>query len=361
MAKVTINNLVKRFGNFTAINNISLDIQDGEFITLLGPSGCGKTTTLRTIAGFIEPDEGEIYFNNVRINDIPANKRSTAMVFQSYALFPHMTAYKNIAFGLKMKKVEKSEAERRIKDAIELVGLDGLEGRYPKELSGGQQQRVAVARALVMQPDILLFDEPLSNLDAKLREKMRTEIRELQKKLKITAIYVTHDQAEALVISDRVVIMNKGTIQQIGMPTEVYNKPNSSFVADFIGTANFIRGNIKQYINEGNYRVDTEIGSIIIKTDYELQENDSILISVRPEDIYLEKGDENTFVARIKIRTYMGNFVDYHIDINGKILKVQSNGKSLFEEGSEINFSFKPVNCTIVEMKDVMPLEAVHE
>ncbi|SMP67350.1 ABC transporter ATP-binding protein [Anoxynatronum buryatiense] len=361
MARLTINNLVKRFGDFTAIDNLSLDIADGEFITLLGPSGCGKTTTLRSIAGFIEPDEGDILFDQKRVNDIPPNKRSTAMVFQSYALFPHMTVKKNIAFGLKMKKVNKTEAEKRISEAIELVGLTGLEGRFPKELSGGQQQRVAVARALVMQPDILLFDEPLSNLDAKLREKMRVEIRELQRKLKITAIYVTHDQAEALVISDRVVIMNKGVIQQIGKPTDVYNRPNSAFVADFIGTANFIDGTVKEKLEADTWLLETEIGNIKTMTEYQLALGDQVLLSVRPEDLLMEKGSENTFQGVITTQTYMGNFVDYHVEVAGKSLRIQSNGKQLFEEGDSVQVHFRPEDCTIVEMKDVNQHETAHQ
>ncbi|HEB10171.1 MAG TPA: ABC transporter ATP-binding protein [Spirochaetales bacterium] len=230
MARLKIVNLTKRFDDVVAVDNMNLEVEEGEFITLLGPSGCGKTTTLRSIAGFLPLDEGEIYFNDRLMNNIPPYKRSTAMCFQSYALFPHMTVQDNIRFGLRMQKVPIEEQTKRIDEILNIVGLKGLEHRKPAQLSGGQQQRVALARAVVIRPEILLFDEPLSNLDAKLRERVRVEIRELQKRLKITAVYVTHDQAEALVISDRIVIMNEGRIEQVGDPFSIYRSPISSFV-----------------------------------------------------------------------------------------------------------------------------------
>ena len=244
MAKVVLQNIHKTFGRVPVINNCSLECRDGEFLTLLGPSGCGKTTLLRTIAGFISPDKGDIYFDDRRVNDVPPNQRDTAMVFQSYALFPHMTVWDNVAFGPRMKRMPRRKIAERVEWALELVGLRGLEDRYPRMLSGGQQQRVALARALVMEPKVLLLDEPLSNLDAKLREKMRLEIKKLQQKLGITTIYVTHDQTEALAISDRIAILNQGSVLQVGRPEEVYRQPNCKFVANFIGLANFIRGKV---------------------------------------------------------------------------------------------------------------------
>ena len=234
---------------FKAVDSVNLTIEPGEFVTLLGPSGCGKTTTLRMIAGFESPDEGEIYLGDEAINALTPNKRDTAMVFQSYALFPHMTIFDNVAYGLKLRKIPKGEIKQKVFDMLDLVGLEGMENRYTNQLSGGQQQRVALARALVVEPGVLLFDEPLSNLDAKLRVQMRTEIRRIQQALGITAIYVTHDQSEAMAISDNIILMKKGVIAQMGSPTEIYYHPNSEFVADFIGECNFLKGPITQVGN----------------------------------------------------------------------------------------------------------------
>ena len=231
MSRLVIKNLTKRFDSAAAVDRVSLDVKEGEFVTLLGPSGCGKTTTLRTVAGFYQPDDGEIYFNDRLMNNVPPNKRNTSMCFQSYALFPHMNVRENIAFGLKMRKVPQEEQKKRVDRALEMLSLGGLGERKPGQLSGGQQQRVALARAIVTEPDILLFDEPLSNLDAKLRVQVRVEIREMQKRLGITSIYVTHDQDEALAISDRIVVMNQGRIEQIGDPHSIYLHPKTSFVA----------------------------------------------------------------------------------------------------------------------------------
>ena len=228
--------------DFYAVKDTCLEIQPGSFVTLLGPSGCGKTTTLRMIAGFESPDEGEIYLGNEAINALPPNKRDTAMVFQSYALLPHYNVFDNVAYGLKLRKVPKDEIKERVTRILELVELSGMEARMTNQLSGGQQQRVALARALVLEPGVLLFDEPLSNLDAKLRVSMRTEIRLIQQATGITAIYVTHDQSEAMALSDSIIIMNKGVVAQIGSPQEIYYHPNSEFVADFIGEANFLKG-----------------------------------------------------------------------------------------------------------------------
>ncbi len=240
MSTLTLAHVTRRYGGFTAVDDVSLDVADGEFVTLLGPSGCGKTTTLRMVAGFIAPDGGEIRFGDRQMTDVPPHRRNTAMVFQSYALFPHMSVADNIAFGLRMRKLSAAERESRIAEALDMVSLCGLEKRRPGELSGGQQQRVALARAIVTRPDILLFDEPLSNLDAKLREKVRIEIRDLQRRLRITTLYVTHDQSEAMAISDRIVVMNGGRIEQEGDPATIYRQPRSAFVADFLGAANIV-------------------------------------------------------------------------------------------------------------------------
>ena len=228
--------------DFYAVKDTSLEIEPGTFVTLLGPSGCGKTTTLRMIAGFESPDEGEIYIGDEAINELTPNKRDTAMVFQSYALLPHYNVFDNVAYGLKLRKVPKEEIKRRVLGMLKLVGLEGMEARMTNQLSGGQQQRVALARALVIEPSVLLFDEPLSNLDAKLRVTMRTEIRRIQQEVGITAIYVTHDQSEAMALSDKIIIMEKGVVAQMGTPHEIYYHPKSEFVADFIGEANFLKG-----------------------------------------------------------------------------------------------------------------------
>src|SRR5574344_2878128 len=230
--------------DFAAVDDVNLDIQPGSFVTLLGPSGCGKTTTLRMIAGFESPDKGEIYLGGEAINELTPNKRDTAMVFQSYALLPHYNVFDNVAYGLNIRKLPKEEIRKKVLAMIELVELTGLEGRMTNQISGGQQQRVALARALVIEPSVLLFDEPLSNLDAKLRVTMRTEIRKIQQKVGITAVYVTHYQAEAMSISDKIIIMNKGKIAQLGTPQEIYYQPKSEFVADFIGEVNFLEGKV---------------------------------------------------------------------------------------------------------------------
>jgi len=317
---------------------MNLTVEEGEFITLLGPSGCGKTTTLRSIAGFIQPEEGEIYFDDELMNNVRPNKRFTAMCFQSYALFPHMTVRDNIRFGLIMRKVSKEEQNKRVTEIIKIVGLEGLENRKPAQLSGGQQQRVALARAVVTQPRILLFDEPLSNLDAKLREHVRVEIRELQKRLKITSIYVTHDQAEALVISDRIVVMNQGRVEQITDPFTIYRYPKNEFVANFIGLANIFEGKVISRDQE-RITLDTELGQFILKTQREI-EDDRILVSWRPEDMVLAKEGMNNIVrGKIAQAIFMGNLTDLFLEINGKTMRVQMGSDVPYHEGESLTLS----------------------
>lgn len=241
MSAVTLSNIVKRFGTFTAVHRMSLDIPDGSFVTLLGPSGCGKTTTLRMIAGLLDPTEGDISIKGRRINDVPIHKRNLGIVFQNYALFPHRTVAENVAFGLKYRGVARPEIERRVQAALELVQLPHLAGRYPAALSGGQQQRIALARAVVIEPDVLLLDEPLSALDANLREDMRVELKNIQKRIGVTSVFVTHDQSEALAMSDSIIVMSDGRVEQVGPPEEVYNTPATEFVARFLGAANILR------------------------------------------------------------------------------------------------------------------------
>lgn len=240
MSAVTLTDIVKRFGDFIAVHRMSLDIPQGSFVTLLGPSGCGKTTTLRMIAGLLDPSEGDISIGGRRVNDVPIHRRNLGLVFQNYALFPHRTVADNVAFGLRYRNVGKDEIRRRVAEALELVQLPDLGGRYPKELSGGQQQRVALARAIVIEPDVLLLDEPLSALDANLREDMRVELKKIQQRIGVTTVFVTHDQTEALAMSDRIIVMSKGRVEQMGAPEEVYNTPASEFVATFLGASNIL-------------------------------------------------------------------------------------------------------------------------
>src|SRR5574341_2470404 len=255
--RIAVEEITKRFGALEAVSRASLEIRDGELFTLLGPSGCGKTTLLRLLAGFYRADEGEIRFDDRQVNDVPPHERHIGMVFQNYALWPHMTVFQNVAYGLKLKRLPHTEIAERVQGGLRKVNLLGMEGRYPGQLSGGQQQRVALARALVLNPDILLLDEPLSNLDAKIRVQVRAEIRKLQRQLGITTVYVTHDQEEALSLSDRIAVFNQGKVLQVGVPKTLYERPASRFVADFIGTNNMIPGNVRAVdAAQGRLRAD---------------------------------------------------------------------------------------------------------
>lgn len=351
--RLSIKNISKIYtssGNkeFKAVDNVSLNIDPGEFVTLLGPSGCGKTTTLRIIAGFETPSSGEVYLGGEMINNLPPDKRDTAMVFQSYALFPHYNIYDNIAYGLKVKKLKKDEIREKVGKILDMVELKGLENRYPNQLSGGQQQRVALARALVMEPGVLLFDEPLSNLDAKLRVYMRSEIRKIQKKVGITAIYVTHDQSEAMTLSDRIIIMNRGVIEQVGTPKEIYYSPKTEFVADFIGTANFIDAKVA---GAGAGAIDILVfgKNININCSRNFKAGDGCRIVVRPEMIKI--GGEGMFKGRVVTSTFMGAFQDYSVDISGTKIKVQDYnpfGKRILNEGEEVYLSFLPEDVHVI-------------
>src|SRR5512136_2941419 len=274
----------KQVGEVSAVDDVSISIEKGQFVTLLGPSGCGKTTTLRLIAGFEFPTSGRISLDGQRLEDVPPNRRDMAMVFQSYAIFPHLTVFENIAYGLKIKKLSGDEIKRKVSGVMALTELQGLENRAPNQLSGGQQQRVALARALVMEPKLLLMDEPLSNLDAKLREQMRTEIRRIQKRLGITSVYVTHDQVEAMTLSDQVVVMNQGKIEQIGPPTEIYRRPRSRFVADFIGRANFVQGTVLER-RDGQLVLDSLGAALTAPTSAEYAKGEVVTLVARPEMI----------------------------------------------------------------------------
>ena len=351
MARLRLVDIHKRYGNVKVIKGISLDVEEGEFITLLGPSGCGKTTTLKIIAGFVQPEEGEIYFDDDLMNTVAPNKRSASMCFQSYALFPHMSVYNNVAFGLKMQKVPAEEQKGRVFDALKIVGLEPYHDRKPGQLSGGQQQRVALARAIVTRPRILLFDEPLSNLDAKLRDRVRVEIRELQQELGITSIYVTHDQAEALVISDRIVVMNAGEVEQIDKPYQIYRKPATSFVADFIGAANISKGKVID-IRGSNYEVESEYGTFLMERENSIdvkKPGDEVTFSWRPEDVEFHKeGQSNKLGGVIEQAIFMGNMTDIYMNVSGVRVRGQMAGRIYMQEGEAVDLRVEESNFRIL-------------
>lgn len=351
---VRLENIVKIYEDpktkkpFRAVDDISLTIQPGSFVTLLGPSGCGKTTTLRMIAGFESPDAGEIYLSDQAINALTPNKRDTAMVFQSYALFPHYNVYDNVAYGLKLRKQSKEEIRERVARVLALVELTGLEARMTNQLSGGQQQRVALARALVVEPSVLLFDEPLSNLDAKLRVSMRTEIRRIQQTLGITAIYVTHDQSEAMSISDEIIIMNAGQIAQMGTPKDIYYHPNSEFVADFIGEANFLPGKVESV--EGD-RCVVAIGAdkVDVRNPGHLQPGADCEMILRPEAGRIT--DDGVLPCEVILSVFMGAYQNYHLMVGGTLVKLEDYnpvGKKIYEVGDHAFLSFSDESVHIL-------------
>ena len=323
MAGLDLIGIIKRYGDVTAVDDITLSIEDGAFVTLLGPSGCGKTTILRMIAGFIAPDQGTLKIAGQPANHTPVNRRRTAMCFQSYALFPHMSVRENIRFGLRMRRLPRPEQEARIAAVTGMVGLTGLEARRPSELSGGQQQRVALARAVATHPDVLLFDEPLSNLDAKLREHVRVEIRELQQRLGITSVYVTHDQAEALMISDRIVVMNRGRIEQTGDPETIYRCPRNAFVANFIGVANIVRG---RRSTNGPAAIATGVGALTLAGGRAVPEGESLVCWGPEEMVPWREAMPNRIAGTVRQAIFMGNLVDVFIDVEGVPLRAQVTG-----------------------------------
>lgn len=318
MASVTITGVTKSFGNVTVLQEFNQKFEDGEFITLLGPSGCGKTTMLRLIAGFEKPSSGEIYIGDKLVSSekefLPPEKRGIGMVFQSYAVWPHMNVFDNIAYPLKIQKISKNEIEERVNQVLKIVHLEQYKDRFPSELSGGQQQRVALGRALVAQPEILLLDEPLSNLDAKLREEMRYEIKEITKKLKITVIYVTHDQIEAMTMSNRIVLINKGEVQQVAPPQEIYSKPKNMFVANFVGKVDFITGKVegsKILLDNSNNQILSNTSSFKGK----------VVVAIRPENAILS--DDGEITGKVYSKFYLGDCNDLRVEIgNGNILRI---------------------------------------
>lgn len=334
MASVTITGVTKSFGNVKVLQEFNQKFEDGEFITLLGPSGCGKTTMLRLIAGFEKPSSGEIYIGDKLVSSekefLPPEKRGIGMVFQSYAVWPHMNVFDNIAYPLKIQKISKSEIEERVNQVLKIVHLEQYKDRFPSELSGGQQQRVALGRALVAQPEILLLDEPLSNLDAKLREEMRYEIKEITKKLKITVIYVTHDQIEAMTMSDRIVLINKGEVQQVAPPQEIYSKPKNMFVANFVGKVDFIKGKV-----EGSkILLDNSNGQTLPnKSSFK----GNVVVAIRPENAILS--DDGEITGKVYSKFYLGECNDLRVEIgNGNILRIiaRASTYNTLNEGDEV-------------------------
>ncbi len=312
---ISIQNVVKRYDKLTIIPNLSLDIKNGEFFTLLGPSGCGKTTLLRMIAGFNSIEDGKIKFDDDIINEIPAHKRNIGMVFQNYAIFPHMTVRENVEYGLKLRKENKDSMKKKVDEMLEVVKIDEYQNRLPERLSGGQQQRVALARAIVITPNVLLMDEPLSNLDAKLRIEMRSAIKDIQKHVGITTVYVTHDQEEALAVSDRIAVMKNGVIQQVGNPVSIYSRPSNVFVATFIGHSNLFYAKI--------YKTSSGCG-LIFRCGYRLEMNNladvedgkEVIAAIRPEEFSLAKSGEESMKAKVISKTFLGKYINYSLQFN---------------------------------------------
>jgi spermidine/putrescine ABC transporter ATP-binding subunit len=354
-AQIRLEKIGKRYGELWAARDIDLKIERGEFFTLLGPSGCGKTTLLRMIAGFVAPDEGAIFLDNRPVNDVPPWQRDVGMVFQNYALWPHMTVFENVAFGLRERSTARGEIATRVAEALGRVGLAALERRKPSELSGGQQQRVALARTLVVQPRALLLDEPLSNLDARLRAEMRIELLKLQRDLGITTVYVTHDQDEALALSTRIAVLDSGKVVQEGSPREIYENPRSRFVAEFVGQSNLFFGTIKQ---SGGGIVEIQTGEgFTIKAARNEAMAGKITLYIRPEAIELAPvGDaspaSNRLIGKVAASAYQGSSVAYEVDVQGRSLRAHvAHPKILFQRGDVVAVIFDPkdVGCVVEE------------
>ena len=346
--EVKFENITKKFNETVAVDNVSCVFKAGTLTTLLGPSGCGKTTSLRLIAGLERASSGKIFIDNEDVTLLPATDRDVSMVFQSYALFPHMSVIENVAYGLKMAKVKKNEYIEKSIETLKLVNLEGYENRMPSELSGGQQQRVAVARAIVLEPKVLLFDEPLSNLDAKLRRQVREDIRNIQQRLGVTTIYVTHDQEESLAISDNVIVMNKSIIAQEGKPIDLYDNPNTKFVANFIGDANII----KAEATSKNATLHTlKIGEVIVEVNSTKKINKTTSIALRPEKININKNKkENNLIGKIISASFVGNSYQYTISTNvGKIYVISHDTINNFELNSEVFLSFEKNDIKILD------------
>ena len=358
MSTLSVKNLTKIYGTNTVLDSVDLDVPQGALVALLGPSGCGKTTTLRLIAGFEPANAGDIYIDGELINDIPAHKRNLGVVFQSYALFPHMTVYENVAYGLEQRGFSKQNIKAKVDEMLSVVKMSEYRDRKPKQLSGGQQQRVALARALVIEPKVVLLDECLSALDKKLRVEMQVELRRILAHFGATALFVTHDQEEALTLSDLIVVMEEGKIVQWGKPYDVYEKPKNKFVAGFLGRANFFEGTVETDDGQGKVMLNTEHGLAIIKTKKSPGPGKHAIYSVRPEKVVLKEVRENQrnvegeIYGKITVVTYVGNLSTYRIDWNGKELIAESQNigeTSVFSVGNKVSISWEPEFCRLLE------------
>jgi spermidine/putrescine ABC transporter ATP-binding subunit len=351
---IELRGVTKRYGDVIANDNVTLEIRRGELMTLLGPSGCGKTTALRCITGHNTPDEGEVWIDGRDVTNVPTHKRQLGMVFQNFALFPHMTVFDNVGFPLMIRRTDKNERRERVMEALRLIRMEQYAKHYPRQVSGGQQQRVGLARALVYRPKVLLLDEPLSNLDAKLREEMRFEIRELIDRLGITAVYVTHDQAEALALSDRVAVMNAGHIEQVGTPDDIYDCPQSRFVADVIGLSDFVEATVGS-VDRGGETAMVKAHDLEIKilSHLDISPGQRVLLFLRPNDIELlpasSKDGTNVFPGLVDKTTYLGDRNDYRIVVGEDMhLRVQTDGKVRFQEGERVSVHLPVEHCRVI-------------
>jgi iron(III) transport system ATP-binding protein len=359
MGRISVQGVTKRFGMLAAVDGVDLEIGEGEFVTLLGPSGCGKTTTLRLLAGFLTPEEGRILVDGEVYSSpescLPPERRQMGMVFQSYAVWPHRTAFENIAFGLKIRKRPAREIRDRVGTIIKLVGLEGLEDRYAAQLSGGQQQRVALARSLVVEPHILLLDEPLSNLDAKLRERMRLELKQLQRRTGITFVYVTHDQAEAMALSDRIAVFQQGRVHQYASPREVYERPANKVVADFMGLVNFLEGMVEGSAPNGKVRIRPDLALPVALPAWATAGR-RVWLAIRPEDIFLSPpgstgvGADLTTASlgTVREQIYLGGLIDYQVEVAGLSLRVMSHHAIGFEVGASVVVRVDTDRCAVI-------------
>ena len=354
--KISFQNVVKKYGNHEVIPDLSLKVRDGEFFTLLGPSGCGKTTLLRMVAGFNSIEGGTISFNDKVINDLPAGKRNIGMVFQNYAVFPHLSVAKNVEFGLTNRKVQKSEIARRVDEVLKAVKIDNLKDRMPQNMSGGQQQRIALARAIVIEPDVLLMDEPLSNLDAKLRIEMREVIKELQHKVGITTIYVTHDQEEAMAVSDRIAVMKDGVIQQVGTPRNIYHRPANMFVATFIGSSNMVKGTLTEsgescLLNIGNYQVKADN----LKRA-QIRQGEEVWVSIRPEEFVIS-AEKDGINGMIVSSVFLGTSTRYDVELETGdriMLMEESTETDYYHPGDRVRLAVKREKINIYNQEGTL-------
>lgn len=347
MASIEVRNLSMHFSKFIAVDDVSFKVEDGEFVTLLGPSGCGKTTLLNLLSGFLTPTAGQIVMDEVDITRVPPELRDTAMCFQSYALFPHLSVQENLSFGLRQQGIPAAARLDRIAKVTEQLDLAANLHKLPNQLSGGQQQRVALGRALAVRPGVILFDEPLSNLDAKLRESVRYEIRSIQKQYGLTAIYVTHDQAEALAMSDRIFVMNGGRVEQVGSPETIYHKPATSFVADFIGAANILEAEVQEQSSDQKWIVETPIGSLTVDST-EAPAANRLRVCWRPEHGVEGGANVNALSAKVHHRSFQGNFTDLTLDLDGTSQRLQVP-HSAAKDGASISFNIPPLALHFLE------------